>query len=801
MANKIGRFEVVRKLGEGAQGAVYLARDPHLDRQVAIKTLLHGAGNMDVLLQEARIVSQLQHQNIVTLFDAGEHDAAPYLVYAFVEGQTLAQLLNAEKALPVAQAAQIICGVLEGADHAHQQGIVHLDLKPANIMIAENGQPLIMDFGIARSITKQSLKISKIDGTPHYIAPEIMAGKHATPSADLFSLGMILRELVTGSPATDNSNNQETPRKKTNAANTSPSASHTHVDEQLEGIILKATAKNPGDRFADAEAMKAALQDYLNPARDEHHATDTHSTLNFLLRRMRSKSDFPALASTISEINKVVDNDSASTNLLAQSILQDFALTNKLLKLVNTSTYGQFGGKINTISKAVVILGFETVRNVAMTLILLDFLQNKAQASQLKDDVLASFFAGIVAAQFSAVHNIRDAEEAMICSMFRNLGKLLASFYFFEESQQVARLIEQGTTEDKAAIQVLGITYNELGIGIAKSWNFPTRLIAGMRKLTGDKITKPHSELENLSVTVNLAHELCAIASGGGGGGGGGGNSADQSKALKLLAKRYEAAIGISEQQLRKAMENGLNELATRARIINLDLTQSMLMKRVKTWVGAVSGEQANKKSVEPDSLTGITQLSMATENQDENIGESPKIDPETILSEGIQEITNTLVEEHKLNDIMQMVLETMHRGMRFNRTMLLVRDVKTRQMMARFGFGQDTDAVLPKFRFGLDLDAADFAPDVFHLAMSKGADLLIEDISAENIASKIPKWYRQAVSSQSFLLLPVLVNSKPVGLFYADMEQANAMQVSPKQLSLLRTLRNQSVLAIKQKT
>lgn len=180
-----------------------------------------------------------------------------------------------------------------------------------------------------------------------------------------------------------------------------------------------------------------ALQEYLNPAHLEHHPTDTHSTLDFLLRRMHSKSDFPALSSTISEINKVVDDDSASTNLLVQTILQDFALTNKLLKLVNTVTYGQFGGQINTISKAVAILGFETVRNVTMTLILLDFLQNKAQASQLKDDVLISFFAGIVATKISAEISIRDAEEAMICSMFRNLGKLLSSFYFLKKANKL----------------------------------------------------------------------------------------------------------------------------------------------------------------------------------------------------------------------------------------------------------------------------------------------------------------------------------------------------------------------------
>jgi len=784
MANKIGRFEVLRKLGEGAQGKVYLARDPHLDRQVAIKTLLHASNHMDTLLTEARIVSKLQHKNIVALFDAGEHEAAAYLVYAFVEGQTLAQLLCDEMTLTPVQAAKIVCGILEGTSHAHQQGIVHLDLKPSNIMIAENGQPLIMDFGIALSITQDAVKNSQINGTPSYIAPEILAGKNATPSADLFSLGVILHELVTGKLASDA---QDIERTKTDITSEPSAASNEPVDEQLEGIILKATAKNPEDRFSSAEAMQIALQDFLSPAHTEHKLTDTHGTLDFLLRRMRSKSDFPVLASTISEINKVVDDDSASANQLTQCILQDFALTNKLLKLVNTVTYGQFGGQINTISKAVAILGFETVRNVAMTLILLDFLQNKAQVSQLKDDVLASFFAGIVAAQFSAGLNIRDAEEAMICSMFRNLGKLLASFYFFEESQQVARLVEQGESEDKAAIQVLGISYNELGIGIAKSWSFPPRLIIGMRKLAGDKIAKPQGELDTLTVTVNLAHDLCAIASHG--------HVADKAKALKQLVKRYEDAINTSEQQLRKTMENGMGELAARAKVVGVDIAHSLLMKRVNVWIGAKSEIVAGKKPAESDSLAGITQLGMEIKSPNESVGEILKIDPEAMLTEGIQEITNTLVEDHKLNDIIQMVLETMHRAMGFNRTLFLVRDVKAHKMVARFGFGQDTDVVLPKFRFSLD-----FSADVFHLAMSKGADLMIEDIAAENIAGKIPSWHRQAVSAQSFMLLPVMVNSKPVGLFYADMGQANTMQVSPKQLSLLRTLRNQAVLAIKQK-
>ncbi len=775
MHSKLGRFELLRKLDESKQNTIYLARDPRMEREVLITLLPNGDVPLEALLPQVRIVSKLQHKNIATLLEADEHEGAPYLVYALVNGTMLSQQLKSSQPRAATQAAQMIADVLKAVSYAHAQGVLPLDLQAEHIMIAEDQSPMLIGIGMASVVAKGDHAQS---ATP-YTAPELIAGGKATVAADIFSLGVLLQELVTGLPFIEKA---KKPIAAAKAGNTSLQSMQIHLDEALECITLKATSKAPEDRYADAETMRKALQDYLTPVQGEHKPVDAHSTMDFLLRRMRSKSDFPALSHTISEINRLADDDSASNNALAQSILNDFALTNKLLKLVNTVTYGQFGGHINTISKAVVILGFETIRNVAMSLILLDFLQNKAQASQLKDDVLSSFFAGIVAAQLAPTSHVRNAEEAIICSMFRNLGKLLVSFYFFEESQQVARLIEQGDSEDKAAIKVLGMTYNELGIGVAKSWNFPPRLIAGMRKLDSNKIIKPNGELESLSLTVNLANELCTIASNG--------NIADKSKALKHLTTRYENALSVSEQLLRKSMEHALDELAARARVVGINVAQSQLMTRVNTWIGART--EASHKAAEE---TELAALGIDLEPADEKGNEPAKLDSESILTEGIQEVTNTLIEEHQLNDIMQMVLETMHRGMGFNRTILFIRDAKNNQMAARFGFGQDIDTVLKKFRFGLD-----FTPDVFHLATSKGADLMLEDITAENVTAKIPQWYRQAVSSQSFLLLPIMVNNKALGMFYADMEHANSMQVSTRQLSLLRTLRNQSVLAIKQK-
>lgn len=772
MHNKIGRFELLRKLDENKQNAVYLAHDPHMERDVLIKLLPNSAMPLKGLLAQVHTASQLQHQRIATLLDAGEHEGTPYLVYALVNGITLAQRLQSPQNFTHTQAAQIVADILEAVGYAHTKGLAPLALQANHIMMTEEQTPLLLGIGVG-SFTTQEVTADLV--TP-YTAPELIAGNKATVSADIYACGVLLQELATGLPFI------EKVKKPTAIGKSATTSMQIQLDDALESIILKATSKTPEDRYASADLMRQAILDYLTPVHSEHKPVDAHSTMDFLLRRMRSKRDFPALSHTISEINRLADDDSASNNALAQSILNDFALTNKLLKLVNTVTYGQFGGHINTISKAVVILGFETIRNVAMSLILLDFLQNKAQASQLKDDVLSSFFAGIVAAQLAPASHVKNTEEAIICSMFRNLGKLLVSFYFFEESQQVSRLMEQGENEDKAAVKVLGMTYNELGIGVAKSWNFPPRLIAGMRKLSGNKIIKPNGELESLSLTVNLANELCSIASNG--------HVADKSKALKQLSARYENALSVTEQQLRQSMEQALDELATRARIVGINVAQSQLMTRVNTWIGART-EPLNKATEE----TELTSLGINPEPSDEKGNPSTKHDAESILTEGIQEITNTLIEEHQLNDIMQMVLETMHRGMGFNRTILFIRDAKHHQMAARFGFGQDIDQVLKKFQFGLD-----FTPDVFHLAISKGADLMLEDIAAENVAGKIPQWYKQAVTSQSFLLLPIMVNNKALGLFYADMEQPNRMQVSTRQLSLLRTLRNQSVLAIKQK-
>lgn len=793
----IGRFEVIKELGRGAQGVVYLARDSRLDRQVAIKTLRAGSvAQNDGLLREARTVSNLQHPNIIPLYDLGADEGAPYLVYAYIAGETLAQLLKRSGALSMAISARIVADVLDALASAHGQGIMHLDIKPANVMISSGGQHLVMDFGIARSISQLPDASGGITGTPQYMAPETISAQGAEFRSDLFSVGMMLYEMVTGAPAVDGGNAFQILNRNAHEKADAPSSRNLKVDEKLEWIILKAIAKKPEERFPTALAMRHALLNYLDASKEttvEAPDADFSSTLRFLLRRMRSKSDFPALSGIIHEINKIVASESEGSSKLAQAILQDFSLTNKLLKLVNTVSYSQFGGQINTISKAVSILGFESVRNIAMTLILMDFLQNKSQAQDLKDDVISSFFSGVVAVQLSAGMNSQDVEETMICSMFLNLGRMIAKFYFFEESEEITRLVEdKGLDEDKAALKVLGVSYNDLGIGIAKTWNFPDRLIAGMQKIQGDKIGMPTSDIGRISVTVNMANELCAIATAN--------NPADKEQALNKIRERYAGVMDVSEEKLSSALESGLQDLSHRSAVLGIDTSKSNSLKKLRSWLDQVVDSKFSGKSAPAavDPLNGVTTIDVVVDYAktlvDAEIEE--KLDPDATLSNGIQDVTNTLVGEYKVNDVLQMVLETIYRALGFRHVLIFSRDNKQGLMLARFGFGNGIADMLPRFRFPLAFEA-----DVFHLALEKGLDIVIEDVGAPNIASKIPAWHTKAVDSRYFLLLPVVVNKIAVGLIYADMQNARGLQITPRQLALLRTLRNQAVLAIKQKT
>ncbi len=220
---RFGRFVTNRVLGSGGEGTVYLATDTQLGRQVAVKTVVGngkqgqpqglGPAGVDTLLDEARIVSTLSHPNIVPLYDAGQQDGAPYLVFEFVEGQTLAALIAEQGRLAIDRAVQIAAALASGVAYAHEHRIVHCDIKPANVMITPDGNARLMDFGIARHAATPADHDLPIVGTPSYLAPECIVQQRYFPSSDVFALGVVLYEMLCGVPPIRGASARETVRR------------------------------------------------------------------------------------------------------------------------------------------------------------------------------------------------------------------------------------------------------------------------------------------------------------------------------------------------------------------------------------------------------------------------------------------------------------------------------------------------------------------------------------------------------------------------------------------------------------
>ncbi|MBU1691304.1 MAG: HDOD domain-containing protein [Gammaproteobacteria bacterium] len=812
---KIDRFEVTRILGKGAQSVVYLAYDPKLQREVAIKTL-HFTKQKDqqneiqALIQESRTVSKMRHPNLVPIFEAGEYEGDPYLVFEYVEGQTLADLLREKGALSANEAIGIIAPVLDAVAHAHQNGIIHRDLKPSNILISPEGIPRVMDFGIAERISdKPGEHDDDLIGTPAYMAPEYIDGRMISEKNDIFAAGLILYEMVVGHKAVQGSNIYQIMHRIASEPIELPPSGEISIDEKLGDIILKALAKNPLDRYASAEEMGDALHSFMLAGEEAAplSAESKQSTLDFLLRRMRHRGDFPALSESVSSINRVVSSDRESINKLSNSILKDFALTNKILRLVNTAFYSTYGGgTISTISRAVIILGFDAVRNIAVTLILFEHMQNKAHATHLKEEFIQALFSGLIAKDIAkgAAKDVKDPEEAFICSMFHNLGRLLTMFYFQEEAETINRVMAQKEcNEDIASAQVLGISYQDLGIGIAKTWGFPEQIVHSMRKLPPDSVPRPKTSMDKLRIITSFSNELCAIVAHT--------PSEDRLKSIKKLSGRYGDSMPIQEKQLQQTLEKALDEITQFAGTVRLGVRESRIGKQAANWTGythQVDAAGASEHTAEGTELTEAeTQMqdtvaitategvTLAQGKLPEGMGNKPDAgNAQAILTAGIQDISNSLVDGCSLNDLLRMILETMYRSMDFQRVLLCIKDAKQNAMVGRFGFGEDINQIIKTFKFPLS-----YTPDVFHAALSKGVDILISDINEPKIKDRIPDWYRKAITAQTFVLFPLNIKNVPVALIYADKEPAGGINMPENELSLLRTLRNQALLAIKQ--
>ncbi|HWH80923.1 MAG TPA: protein kinase [Burkholderiaceae bacterium] len=795
----VGRFELRRVLGEGAQATVWLGFDRRLEREVAVK-LLRAAAAADPItvnewLSEARSVSRLTHPNIVPVFEADTHAGQAYLVFEYVPGPTLAQHLKARGALPAVEACSMMLGVLDALQAAHAAGIVHRDLKPSNILVDATGRARVMDFGIAARLHDTG-KLDQIVGTPGYMSPEATQGGLPSAAMDVFSAGIVLTEMLSGDKLIKERDPFRAMHRIANTDLALPDSLSSEVDDALRAVLRRALARDPARRWPDAAALRAALQAWLMPAPaadDAAGAPGQNGTLDFLLRRMRHKSDFPALSDSVARIQRVANSENESLASLSSEILKDVALTNKLLRLVNTANFSGAGGNISTVSRAVAVIGFAGIRNLAMSLVLLEHMHDKAHANQLKEAFLRALMAGMLASELGGL--ARAGEEAFLGAMFQNLGRLLTEYYFPDEARQVRGIVaaasQQGAAavgEESAAVSVLGLSFEALGLGVAKAWGLPATLQGCMRKPIGEPPARvPQDATERLRWVGSAANQITDALLRA---------EPEQAKArVAEVAKRHARTLGVGAEAIQAAAETAQQRLVQMAETMNLQVGPGSAARRLfapAAALGAAGGAAGAPAAREPDSL--VPHALQATITLESQTLRTPQENAAEVLAAGIQDITNTMVEDFRLNDVLRMILETMYRALGFRRVVFCLRDAKTETITGRFGLGDGAENVAAKIKVPLKAGG-----DLFGAVCIKGADTLITDATVAHIAARLPLWYREHVNAPAFLLLPMQMKGAPFALIYADKAQPGGIALGDKELSLLRTLRNQAVMAFKQ--
>ena len=259
------RYEIIKTIGEGGMANVYLANDTILDRKVAIKVLRGDLSNDEKFIRrfkrEALSVSNLSHPNIVEVYDVGEEEGNYYIVMEYIEGKTLKQLLQKRGALTLNEVIDIMLQLTDGLAHAHDAYIIHRDIKPQNIMIEDNGLIKITDFGIAMALNATQLtQTNSVMGSVHYLPPEQANGKSATVKSDIYSLGILMYELITGSVPFKGDNAVEIALKHMKEKIPSIRKQNPTIPQSVENIVIKATAKNPRNRYDSVKEMHDDLE-------------------------------------------------------------------------------------------------------------------------------------------------------------------------------------------------------------------------------------------------------------------------------------------------------------------------------------------------------------------------------------------------------------------------------------------------------------------------------------------------------------------------------------------------------------
>jgi HD-like signal output (HDOD) protein len=445
------------------------------------------------------------------------------------------------------------------------------------------------------------------------------------------------------------------------------------------------------------------------------------ATLAQLWERTRRRGDMPGFAKAISAILGAMRGEDEHGFNMARTVLSDPVLTQKVLRLANSGMYSAFGQRVNTVSKAILVLGTEAIGHLALGLKLIEELSNSSPDSSIAHiEMEKAVLAGMVAQQIASSAAARDQEEAVVCSMLHTLGRMMLTFYMPEAW---AALQEHGGAgaEDAAAPEVLGLSLEMIGRATAEQWGLPRNLIAGMRRVEPAERDADFKHEDWLAALSSMSSQ-CADSLWH--------DDAAGAERVRELAANYSDMLGVDSAQLMVAIEKA--KVAAAA-----DLSIAPLAKPAEKREQALVSKRLRAES-----------------NQ--------------ILISGVSDMRDALVSASP-SQMMSMALETLYQGLSLSRAIAFQRNFREKKYGARIGFGDAVQEQLPLMEFG-----DSYEPNVFHAALTNDRVIFIENARDPKFAAKLPTWWKFSLATaNSFVIVPLCRNGQPVGFLYGDWDDS----------------------------
>jgi HD-like signal output (HDOD) protein len=451
-------------------------------------------------------------------------------------------------------------------------------------------------------------------------------------------------------------------------------------------------------------------------------------TLNLLWTRVRQRGDLPGFSKVVTAILGAMQGENDREFNMTRTVLADPTLTQKVLRLANSAMYAVFGREINTVSKAIIVLGTESIGHLALGLKLVDGLSAVSSSSEnARDEMEKAVLAGHIARQVASAASTRDAEEAVVCSMMHGLGRMMVTFYLSDRWLLVqARCAETGLDENAAARDIFGLGLDEIGRLIARQWNLPSSLVESMRDIEPGPLVDPLNHAGWLSAISTMSSRCAEVLHGEEA------DSAAVSAVTARIAGNFAEMLGLETSQLLAAIETA-------------------------------------KVTVTEDVAFGNP---TRTDQTDRRAGTARKggkpADAALILTRGVADMRGVL-NTARVGQLMTMALETVYKGLGLSRGIVFLRARQGEKYAGKMCFGEGVQELLPRLAFD---DA--YQPDVFHAALANDKMIFVEEAQSAAFVNKLPRWWKNAFpTARSFIVLPLIVNRDALGFIYGDWDQS----------------------------